>query len=186
MKQFFLLVFILTTVFSASAQFIDDEEPEYASDTIPKFTDKLFFGGNVGLMFGSYTYVNISPIVGYHVHPSLSVGIGAIYEYIKDDRYLNYEFETTIWGGKLFAQTVVFDFLILYAENNLLSLESQYYDAKNNYPETGRFFLNVPWAGGGFYQKAGRGGMYFMVLFNLNNSMNSPYSDYEFRIGINF
>jgi len=186
MKQFFLIIFFITIGLTSTAQFIADEEPEYATDTIPKFTDKLFFGGNLGLMFGSYTYVNISPIVGYRVKPHLSVGTGAIYEYIKDNRYLNYEFETTIWGGKLFAQTIVLDFLILYAENNFLSLERRYYDAKNNYPETGRFFLNVPWVGGGFYQGTSNGGMYFMVLFNLNTSMNSPYSNYEFRIGINF
>ena len=186
MKQFSFIIIFLVLPFTVSAQFIADEEPEYASDTIPKFTDKLFFGGNLGLMFGSYTYINISPIVGYQVKPSLAVGVGVVYEYVKDNRFVNYNFETTIWGGKLFVQTVVLDFLILYAENNFLSLERQYYDAKNNYPETGRFFLNVPWVGGGIFQKAGNGGVYLMILFNLNTSMNSPYSDYEFRIGINF
>lgn len=186
MKQLILIILFFVTSFIASAQFIDDEEPEYATDTIPKFTDKLFFGGNLGLMFGSYTYVNISPMVGYQVHPSLSVGVGAVYEYIKDTRYQNYSFETTIWGGKIFAQTIVLDYLILYAENNFLSLERKYYQKTQKYPETGRYFLNVPWVGGGVYQKAGKGGMYFMILFNLNTSMDSPYSDYEFRIGINF
>jgi len=184
-RFFFILLFVVSSQM-LSAQFISDEEPEYAKDTIPSFRDKLFFGGNLGLTFGSYTYINISPIVGYRIHPNFSAGIGGIYEYVKDNRFTNQTYETTLFGGKIFAQSVVFDYVILYAEDNILSLERRYYDVVHNYPEDGRFILNVPWVGGGLYQKTGRGGMYFMILFNLAQSANSPYSDYEYRIGINF
>ncbi len=169
----------------SSAQFIDDEEPEYAEEKEPKITDKLFFGGNLGLVFGQYTYVNISPIAGYRINPKFSAGVGLIYEYVSDKRYIPY-YETTIFGGKLFAQYILFDYVILYAENNIISLENKYYDVIHNFPEDGRFLLNVPWVGGGIYQSAGKGGMYFMILFNLNNGSNSPYSSYEYRIGFNF
>ena len=27
---------------------------------------KLFVGGNLGLAFGTYTIINVSPLVGYH------------------------------------------------------------------------------------------------------------------------
>jgi hypothetical protein len=186
MLKYIILIIALSLSFSLQAQFIEDEEPEYASDTLPKLRDKLFFGGNIGLTFGSYTYINVSPIIGYRIFPQLSGGVGVIFEYMKDNRYANYSFETTIYGGKIFLQSVLFKYLILYVEDNILSLERKYYDAVHNYPNDGRFTLNVPWIGGGFYQKAGRGGMYFMILFNLNNSSNSPYSSYEYRIGFNF
>lgn len=185
MKKTFFFLFLAFTVIVANAQFINDEEPEYAEDNIPKLRDKLFFGGNLGLTFGQFSYVNISPIVGYKIKPNFSAGVGIIYEYFSDQRYQPY-YSTTIFGGKLFAQSVLFDYLILYAENNTLSLECKHFDVVNNYPNDGRFMIQVPWVGAGFYQKAGRGGMYFMILFNLNTSANSPYPAYDYRIGINF
>ena len=186
MIKYWVFVILLSFSYVASAQFIDDEEPEYAEKKeVPKFTDHLFFGGNLGLVFGSYTYINISPIIGYKITDDFSAGTGFIYEYVRDTRYRPY-YETTIYGGKFFTQYVLFDYVILYAEDNILSLESKYYDVIHNYPDDGRFVLNVPWVGGGIYQKAGKGGMYFMILFNLNSGPNSPYSTYEYRLGFNF
>ena len=186
MKKYIIFIFILFYALLSSAQFIDDEEPEYASrDTTPKFADKLVFGGNISLMFGQYTYVNISPIVGYRITDEFTAGLGVIYEYVNDQTYKP-SYETTIFGGKLFAQYVVFDYVILYAEDNILSLERKYYDVVHNYPNDGRFTLNVPWVGGGIYQKTGKGGLYFMILFNLNTERNSPYPNYDYRLGFNF
>jgi len=186
MKRYLFLLSLLFISLISSAQFIDDEEPEYAEEKeVPKFTDNLFFGGNIGLVFGSYTYINLSPIIGYRITDKFSAGTGFIYEYVKDNRYIP-TYETTIYGGKFFAQYVLFDYVILYAEDNIISLEKKYYDVIHNFPSNGRFVLNVPWIGGGIYQQAGKGGMYFMILFNLNNSTNSPYSSYEYRLGFNF
>ena len=38
------------------------------SDTKGFDKSKLFFGGTLGLAFGTYTIVNVSPLVGYHFH----------------------------------------------------------------------------------------------------------------------
>jgi len=187
MKKTLLFLVAIVLVLTSSAQFIEEEAStsKKAPSNEPKFTDKLFFGGDLGLMFGSYTYVNISPIVGYRISPEFSAGIGAVYEYHSDNRVKGYKYSTSIYGGKLFAQYVLFDKVILYAENNLISLESRYFDLANNYPKEGRFLLDVPWIGGGLYQSMGNGGMYFLMLFNLNTGVNSPYAPYEFRIGFN-
>ncbi len=181
----FLLILAVGFSLGSYAQFIDDEEPEYAEEETTDEPRKFFFGGNLGLMFGDYTYINISPTVGYRVHPKLSAGGGVIFEYVNDKtRY--YTYSTSIYGFKLFAQSILFESIILYGENNILSLEKRYFDALNNYPSGGRFLLNVPWLGGGYYQKAGNGGMFVMVLFNMNRTRNSPYPPYEFRVGVNF
>jgi len=185
MRKYILLLFILFFSMLSFAQFIDDEEPEYATNDSLSFKNRLIFGGNLGLVFGTYTYINISPTVGYKIKPDFAAGVGVIYEYVNDKTYRPY-YETTIFGGKLFVQHVLFDCVILYAENNTLSLEKRYYDRIHSYPQEGRFILNVPWVGGGFYQRSGKGGMYLMILFNLNNSANSPYSSYEYRMGFNF
>jgi hypothetical protein len=187
MDYFKKLIFFTLIVIgiSAQAQFIDDEEPEYAQDSVPSLRDKLFFGGNFGLMFGTFTYVNLSPTVGYRIKPNLSAGVGILYEYWQDNT-TGRSFSTQIYGGKVFTQAILIDFLILYGEANMISLEKKYFDFQHNYPESGRFTLVEPWLGGGFYSKMGNGGVYFMMLFNLNHSSNSPYAPYEYRIGFNF
>src|SRR5690625_7764740 len=44
--------------------------------------EKLFFGGNIGLSFGSMTYINLSPLIGYRFSKMLSAGIqiNGVYE----------------------------------------------------------------------------------------------------------
>jgi hypothetical protein len=40
---------------------------------------KLFVGGALGLAFGTYTIVNVSPLVGYHFTPVFAAGAGINY-----------------------------------------------------------------------------------------------------------
>ncbi len=42
---------------------------------------KLFVGGNLGLAFGTYTIVNVSPLVGYRFTNVLAAGVGVNYSY---------------------------------------------------------------------------------------------------------
>ena len=185
-KYLFYILFFFSL--SASAQFIDDENPEY-KDTVDHsaWTKKLLFGGDLGLMFGSYTYVNISPTVAYPMNDYYALGGGIIYNYVSDKRYIGYEYSTTIFGAKLLIQSVLFDALLLYAEENIISLERKHFDAIHQFPENGRFVTQIPQIGAGYYQRSDSGGgMYFMVLLNLNYSINSPYAPYEYRIGFNF
>src|SRR6187401_1866071 len=83
---FFLLVnLLINTPFSGSAQMSTEEE----KPKIP-FKDRVFIGGGLALSFGSYTYVGVSPIIGYRVTPRLTSGIGGSYYYWRDN-YYNYE-----------------------------------------------------------------------------------------------
>lgn len=50
----------------------------------------LEFGGSLGLQFGNYTSVNISPQVGYRFSNYFSAGAGIGYSYFKDD-WRNYD-----------------------------------------------------------------------------------------------
>ncbi len=183
MKQLLFLLVFLSCSIASYAQFIDDEEPEYREEA-PSFKDRLIYGGNLGLVIGTSTYINVSPMVGYKVTPDFSAGTGIIFEYMNDKRYTP-TFETAIFGAKLFAQQVLFDFAVLYGEFNLISLETKYYHWEK-YPEQKRFLLPVPWVGGGIHQRMGNGGVSLMVLFNLNSSKHSPYPPYELRVGFFF
>lgn len=48
--------------------------------------ERIFFGGNFGLTFGNFTFINVSPQVGYRVSPMFSTGAGVNFIY-QGDKY---------------------------------------------------------------------------------------------------
>ena len=74
-----------------------------------------------------------------------------------------------------------------HAEYEILSLESRYFEIGAPPDAVGRFNLHSVLIGGGIYQPIGRrAGFLIMVLWNLNETASSPYSNPIFRIGFNF
>src|SRR5438045_3447622 len=70
------------------------DEPARDSTARQKFFDRLVFGGNLVAGFGSSTYIDISPLVGYKINPRLIGGIGVTYIYYRFpiiDPYTNQE-----------------------------------------------------------------------------------------------
>jgi hypothetical protein len=55
---------------------VDDSEPSKKLDP-----NRLVFGGNIGASFGDFTFVNLSPQVGYAFKPWLTAGAGINYIY---------------------------------------------------------------------------------------------------------
>ena len=55
----------------------------YGENNMPKqtFASHLFFGGGLGLQFGSMTLIEISPLVGYKITPKFSIGVSPTYKY---------------------------------------------------------------------------------------------------------
>ena len=191
LKYNLVIVIIFLITFSSSAGLLFAQEEE---DVRP--IDRFFFGGNFGMQFGTITNIEISPLVGYHITPRLSAGIGTKFEYFKD-KGLYYPFETTIFGGSVFSRFVIIQNLgeglnlgintgvFTQAEYELLSLEREYFEP---YPTgTGRFLVHSVLIGGGIIQPIGRrSALLVSVLYNLNESARSPYSNPIFRIGFNF
>lgn len=76
---------------------------------------KLEFGGSLGLQFGNYTLVNISPQVGYRFSNLLSAGVGIGYSYYSDskDRYYdNYDYTEHFASFNLYANIYPVSFLV--------------------------------------------------------------------------
>ena len=63
--------------------------------------DRLFFGGNFGASFGRWTFVDVSPMVGYRITPRFSAGVGATYQY-QSDR--DFDISQSVYGGRLFSR----------------------------------------------------------------------------------
>jgi hypothetical protein len=164
------------------------------------FMDKLFLGGNFGLQIGTVTNIEISPLVGYHITTRLAGGVGARYEYYKDSR--NYfpfiPFKTNIYGGSVFSRYMVIQDLnrliglgpssgiFAHTEYEILSLERKYFEVPATLQE-GRFYLHSVLAGGGLYQPVGRRSAFTLaVLWNLNQTASSPYTNPIIRVGFHF
>lgn len=77
-------------------------------------------GGNFGLLLGSVTYVDISPIIGYRLKPYLIPGAGITYIYYSDNVY---GYNTNIYGGRVFLRGIVLENFLLHGEYEILSFK---------------------------------------------------------------
>lgn len=153
--------------------------------------DKIYFGGNIALAFGSETQIEIAPYVGYRFTPRWSAGIGGSYNYFKTSRNFG-SFSTSLYGGNVFTKyTIVRDFpakgmsIFSHLEYEALSLEKKYF--KEPFDEKGRFIMHSVIVGGGLRQYlGGRASMELLILFNLNQTKYSPYQSPIIRVGFNF
>ncbi len=146
---------------------------------------KVYFGGSFGGQIGNETALEISPLIGYRVTPSFSIGFGASYIYYSytDPNYSFLNYQTSIYGGRVFAKEYVFRNVFAYAELEVLNLEEQN-------PLTGelrRITTSNPLIGGGFSQPIGVNSfMHFMILWDSNGDVASPYTNPIFRVGFTF
>jgi hypothetical protein len=189
-----ILVFISFSIISG--QKANEEQLPFdqnEKDQAPPFKERLFFGGNFGLMFGTITDIQVSPVVGYWLLPRVAVAAGPDYRYFKE-----LDVATSLYGGKSYVQLVVIQDLnsfipmgvhtgiFLHAEDELLSLKSSFWKYPLPYT-TDRFYVNTVLAGGGISQQIGRrASLNFMILWPLNDSNYSIYSKPEIRVSFSF
>jgi hypothetical protein len=142
------------------------------------FRSKLFFGGGFGLQFGSVTLVEISPLAGYKITPKLSAGISPTYKYYKYNAYYG-NVKTNVFGGSIFARYSIFENVFAHVE-----YESLFFNTKEPAQSTYVQQFNSFFVGGGYNQRiGGNSGMFILLLWNLNNTDDSPYSNPIIRLG---
>jgi len=178
---FILLFFIGTMPLCLSAQEADTTaaeqtqlEPAKPVKAKPEGGRKLYYGGNIGASFGSYTMVGIYPLVGYNITPKFSVGVKVLYEYVSDNRYAE-NYTGSNYGGSLFARFRIIPQLYLHAEYSQIS-----YDLYNSLGESDRTSVPFVFVGAGYRQNLG-GAVWLnaQVLFDVLQDSNSPYSNWE-------
>lgn len=166
---------IIVAVFFMPLSCIHAQEFEQ-NDEVPQ--NRIIVGGGLGLQFGSVTLIDVSPIVGYKVSKRFVPGVGITYQYYKDTRF-GYNYETSIYGGSVFARYYIWQDLFAHAEYQVLS-----YEKLNVNFEKERISVPGVLVGGGYRQWIGGSfAATIMVLFNLNETIDSPYENPIFRIG---
>jgi hypothetical protein len=155
-----------------------------------KFWDRIQVGGNVGAGFGTFTYVDVSPLIGYRVTKTFTAGLGFTYQYVsvKDATgyYLNYK--ENIIGGRVYAEQNIFYGLFAHGE-----FEHLWVNFKPDEPYIAEKdqFSSLPLGLGYNFTEGSRFSTYILVLYNVlfindparyTNPYNSPWI---IRIGFN-
>ena len=152
-----------------------------------KMQKRIFIGGGLGFGISSYsTSLMVAPEVGYRLSPSFDIGMRFNYTYYRyNDAPLKYS--TNNYGLAGFVRYYLFFFrdLFLQAEYEALNYEQVYV---NNFLEVDhkeRVWVSGLFVGGGYRQWIGNSAFIgITVLWNLLDSIDSPYSNPIFRIGV--
>jgi hypothetical protein len=89
--------------------------------------NRLRIGGNFGLQFGNYTYVNISPTVGYMVVKNrLELGAGPIFIYQRYRYTSTFALSFFVYGADVYARGFLYKGLYLEARYDPVNKPSYY------------------------------------------------------------
>jgi hypothetical protein len=168
----FCLLLFVSAGFAQDSTMIRKHPPQQ------RILDKMFIGGNFGLQFGSFTYVEVSPLVGYQINDRISAGVGVTYEYFHY-KTSYYNLKTNVYGGRVFGRYRFTENLFGHVEYEYLNLE-----AFDFYPRR-RVGVDGILGGGGYMQRFGRNSsMVAMILYNFTQSVYTPYNNPVIRVGV--
>ncbi len=174
---FFSFSLLALSSFAQNDDYVGKPKPKKDSINWQKIKSKIYTGGNVGLQFGTVTFVNLSPIIGYKITDDLSVAAGPIYYYLQYNRGA-YSLPFSAFGARVFARYFVYNDIFLQAEYETLN-------GKWDYGKQ-RFFVPSFFAGVGYRQRLNSNiSLNFLVMWNFLQSTYSPYQNPVIRGGIN-
>lgn len=177
--------YLLTIIIIISSQLMYAQDTTYVEPGQKKQaksqSNKIYYGGNIGLALGSYTMIGFYPMVGYKITPKLSSGVKLAYEYIKDSRYAT-SYSTSNYGASVFARYRIIQPLYIHLE--YAGLNYEIYDING---ESQRQWVPFLFAGAGYSQRIGSNvWLNAQILFDVLQSSKSPYRDWEpfYSIGV--
>jgi len=178
--SFALLFFVFTVPMVAQRtepDFYDTQEEKPKKDK-EALKQRLVLGGNLGLAFGTSTFLQIAPQVGYRLTQNLMAGVGGGYTYYK---YANFGAES-LYSVSAWSRFNVFEGIFLSTE--LESVNCTVYDRYNRATRE-----NVPlwFVGIGYASGSGDGlGVSMQLMFDLIGDSRSPYANPLIRGGLLF
>src|SRR5512146_394918 len=104
------LIVLAILLFTGSAA--SGQQQQQAGKYKPPLRERLFYGGGLGLQFGTITDIELSPIVGLWVLPRVGIAAGPSFRYYKNPYY-----RTAIYGGRTYVE-----YLILQDFNNMVPI----------------------------------------------------------------
>lgn len=181
-KYVLLLIFACVSFGQLHAQEEDQEPPQKGFDK-----SKLFFGGNFGLTFGTNTFVNISPQVGYRFNQYLAAGAGPSFVYYSY-RTFNGRFRQGYGGANVFGRFYPFPYLFAQAQPEFNYMWGSVENGGARQKIGGRAVPSLLLGTGGAIPTGGRNGaLLLMVQYDVIQDAFSPYGNRAFfSVGYNF
>lgn len=168
MKHLKLLTVLVWISASAMAQ---NEEPGGS---------RWFGGGNFGLAFGNYTFINVSPQVGYRFTKHLAAGGGINFQYISDRTRVNgetvYKSQRGVGGLNIFGRVYPIPQFMVQAqpEANYVWGKDRNYVSDQEFKFDSRLVPSLL-LGGGVVLPAGRSALILSVFYDVLQNEGSPY-----------
>ena len=203
-KPFFIIPLILLITHLSFSQ-------ESQKQTSHEFWHRISVGGNFGVEFGTVTSINVSPEIMIRVVDQLHLGVGFSYDYLKAKNYFldvpnqqYFDFKANVYGGRIFARYYLrsildnaFGNLFAHAEYEYLYYTRPYrQDPVGNIidpygyryvPGKAILEVNSLFIGVGYEQPiTEKAFIDIIVLYNVNETYTSPYSNPVFRLGFGF
>jgi hypothetical protein len=175
------------------------------------FWHRVSVGGSLGLQFGTVTAINISPEVMLRVVDQFHLGVGFSYDYIQSRNYFwdnpnqqYLDFKANVYGGRIFARYYLRSLFDNALGNIFAHTEYEYlyytrpfkldpsgtiYDPFGYTYKQGKDFLEINslFVGLGYEQPiTERAFIDIVILYNVNETYTSPYSNPVFRLGFGF
>ena len=174
-STFLLFLFFAINGFSQAKEDNDRPSPKKVEKNNSFDPDNLVLGGSFGLQFGTITIVDISPTIGYLFTENWLVGVGARYLYY-EERFNGFTFKSSFYGGGAFSQYFFFENFLAHVEQEFLSIEDF-----ENFGE--RRIVSSTFVGGGYRSLIGGNSFIsLLLLYNLNDSRFSPYTNPVLRV----
>lgn len=172
-----ILTLALIGIYNCSlAQSMLNDESDYDKK------GSFFSGGSLNIMFGTITFIEVSPHFGYYVTDRFSIAGGITGAYYSE-KGNQYKYSTYIYGGRAFVRYDLFKQFFAQAEFEALNIE-------NNsllLPNVNRKWLYSPLMGIGYKQMiSDLSGGYIMLLWNFDETLEYPYGNPILRLGIEF
>ncbi len=176
-----------------------------------EFWHRVSVGGNLGVEFGTVTSINVSPEIMIRAVDQLHFGVGFSYDYLKAKNYFldipnqqYFDFRANVYGGRIFARYYLRSLLDNAFGNLFGHVEYEYlyytrpfiqdpmgtiidpygytYRAGKEILEINSLFIGV-----GYEQPiTDKAFLDIIILYNVNETYNSPYSNPVLRLGFGF
>lgn len=185
MKRLLLCFLLLTAVHFAQAQYYKTDTTGRGNPEKKGFDgSRLIIGGSLGLAFGDYTNVNVSPLIGYRFSQWFAGGVAINAQY-GSQRYRSFygdpesRDQYTIFGGGVWGRVYPLDFLFLHVqpEYNHVSLKTT---IESSPKQVIKDSYGVPslLMGGGYTQPiSGNAAFSITVLYDVLQDSRSPYQN---------
>ncbi len=148
--------------------------------------ERIFFGGFLGMQFGTFTAISLNLHAGFLVTNNFSVGAGGIYQYTNDN-LLGTSYSSHVYGANAFARFNVYSGFFLHTEYERLRLKTRLspFNQVMDPDERATVSENNYFLGAGYgLRMSERLTINLLLLYNLNENSHVYFDNPFFRFGV--